>query len=412
MENEYVDIHGFNEKMRRIKSKIGNEKGMLESNREHILKFATFMEAKGLKFSTIHKDLYALWFIGKNLRKDFKACSRDDIMEVCSKINQQQWTNKTKRNHTVALKKMWKWLYNIEEKGTYPKAVSWLDTSPKDKTHKLPEDLLTEEEVNKMVGVCENIRDKTFISLLYESGARIGEILNLRIKHIVFAEWGGAYLMLNGKTGMRRVTVISSVPLLSTYLDMHPSKDKPEHFFFLVKGGGIIGYRQMTYAGARKMIKEVAVRAGIKKRIHPHLFRHSSATRAAKFLTESQMKEYYGWTGGSDMPCVYVHLSGRDMEDAIKKMHGIKTETQDGVKSTIIACVRCKQKNSPGSKFCNKCGLILDLETALKLDQKQKGANNLLNLAIQEDPGLLQNPQRLAEFIQLEVEKQLAQRPK
>jgi integrase/recombinase XerD len=43
----------------------------------------------------------------------------------------------------------------------------------------------------------------------------------------------------------------------------------------------------------------------------------------ANYLTEAQMNVYFGWTQGSDMPGVYVHLSGRDIDDAVLNANGI-----------------------------------------------------------------------------------------
>lgn len=70
-------------------------------------------------------------------------------------------------------------------------------------------------------------------------------------------------------------------------------------------------------------LQRIAKKAGISKQIHPHLFRHSRATYMANYLTEAQMNVYFGWAQGSDMPGVYVHLSGRDVDDAILKANGV-----------------------------------------------------------------------------------------
>ncbi len=67
---------------------------------------------------------------------------------------------------------------------------------------------------------------------------------------------------------------------------------------------------------------KISRKAGINKKIHPHLFRHSRATYMANYLTEAQMNQYFGWVQGSGMPAVYVHLSGRDVDDAILKANG------------------------------------------------------------------------------------------
>ncbi|MGC9145998.1 MAG: primase-like DNA-binding domain-containing protein [Nitrososphaeria archaeon] len=75
--------------------------------------------------------------------------------------------------------------------------------------------------------------------------------------------------------------------------------------------------RPMEYHRVVKMLKETARRAGVKKRIYPHLFRHSAATRDARYLTESELKLKYGWVGGSDMAEVYVHLSWADLDNKL-----------------------------------------------------------------------------------------------
>jgi hypothetical protein len=222
-----------------------------------------------------------------------------------------------------------------------------------------------------MVNAAENNRDKALILLLYETGARIGEILSLKIKHIMFSDVG-AHVMLNGKTGMRRVTIVASVPALASFLDVHPARNNMDSYLFLTSMNKMVRapgprFLPITYAGATKIIETLARRAGLTKRVHPHLFRHSSATRAARFLTEPQLREYFGWTRGSDMPSIYVHLSQRDVDDAIRRMNGIQSAGPSAPKPLVKDCPRCRQRASPGSKYCTWCGAALDLPAALQL---------------------------------------------
>jgi integrase len=62
---------------------------------------------------------------------------------------------------------------------------------------------------------------------------------------------------------------------------------------------------------------------GLNKRLYTHLLRHTRATELASILTEVQLKELLGQVQGSDMPSVYVHLSGRDVDNALLKAHGL-----------------------------------------------------------------------------------------
>ena len=73
-----------------------------------------------------------------------------------------------------------------------------------------------------------------------------------------------------------------------------------------------------------KVIKESFKGAGINKRVYPHLFRHSRATIMASHLTEFQMNQYFGWIQGSKMASTYVHLSGRDLDNALLEFNGME----------------------------------------------------------------------------------------
>ena len=378
-----TDIHKYSNKLASIEKSIQSDRLVSAANRKKIAEFTERCKADGMKPASITKDLFSLRFIGRNIKKNFRDANKKDIIRVKSSIEAQNWTDKTKHNHGVALKKFYKWLYGLEEKGQYPKVVSWVETTEKKSRDRLPEEFVNEDELERMMQAADNQRDKAFTLLLFETGARIGEMLNVKIKHIVFEESIGL-IMLNGKTGMRRCTIVASVPILAQFIDVHPLKNDPDSFLFLTKHNrmnGSKGYVQLTYAGANKVLKALAERAGIKKRIHPHLFRHSSATRAAKFLTEAQMKAYYGWTRGSDMPGLYTHLSQRDVQDSILKMNGIDTGVKHQVKATIMVCRACKNRNSPGSKFCNVCGTILTLEHAMTV-------NTLLQSVLSKAPEL------------------------
>ncbi len=95
----------------------------------------------------------------------------------------------------------------------------------------------------------------------------------------------------------------------------------------------------LYYDAIRMKLKRLAKKSGINIRIHPHLFSHSRCTYMANYLTEAQMNDYFGWVQGSGMSSVYVHLSGRDVDDAILKANGIscngmsKANIQTGIES-------------------------------------------------------------------------------
>ena len=116
-------------------------------------------------------------------------------------------------------------------------------------------------------------------------------------------------------------------------------------------------YKAITEDSVLHIVHKLAERAGIQKRCYPHLFRHTCATDLSQDLNESQMKEFLGWKQSSNMPSVYVHLSGQNIENAIRAKHGLVE--QEKAKPKIQRCPRCHVVVSKNVESCDKCGTAL-----------------------------------------------------
>jgi len=104
------------------------------------------------------------------------------------------------------------------------------------------------------------------------------------------------------------------------------------------------------------MLRRAARRAGLRKAVNPHIFRHSRASNLANKLTEAQLKDMFRWTQSSEMAAVYVHMSGRDVDKALLKIHGLagEEEKEEENKLKIIKCLRCGEKNAPIARFLHQ----------------------------------------------------------
>jgi hypothetical protein len=95
------------------------------------------------------------------------------------------------------------------------------------------------------------------------------------------------------------------------------------------------------------------------------------------------MKEFFGWVQASDTASIYVHLSGRDVDNALLKVYGIKKpEEQEESQLNPIKCPRCQEINPFSNKFCNKCGMMLDdylRNEIIQKDMERKDADTILN---------------------------------
>jgi integrase/recombinase XerD len=381
------------------KNKLNNTKkhllksDIIQENKEHILSFIEQLSAEDISINRQLKYLYTLKTIAKILKKDFSDSTKKDIVTLMSEINRSDYSDWTKRDFKVVLKRFYRWIRETEgetfARGEYPDVVKWISTGKKKCNKKLPEELLNIEEVKKLSDTTNNLRDRSFILFLYESGGRVGEVMNIKLKDTEFDKYG-ALVTLHGKTGARKIRVIASAPAISNWLLEHPKKEDKNALLFCGIWSKKRG-KEVDYATFNKMLKETAKKADIDKPVNPHHFRHSRATELAKVFTESMLCNYMGWVQGSREAATYVHLCGRDTDKAIRKMHGYLEEEEEEEEDNFkpIKCPRCNTMNSPGSKFCSNCSLGLDLKTVMDFEKtKDELSENVSSLFNNKDQAL------------------------
>jgi integrase/ribosomal protein L40E len=338
--------------------------------------------------------------------RSFEQLTRDDIIDLIEKIKairtkkrgkeskMEGYAVQTIESYKITIKKFWRWLRNPglmpkELKETaYPPEVNWIKRR-KSKNGLLPKDVWTPEEINKVAALVGNTRDKAFILGLFGSGCRIGEFLLLKREDIVFDEYT-AQILVDGKTGSRRVRLTPAATLaMSAWLDVHPNKSPEVPVWVNIQVRKEIPNQHLSYAWAYKLLRDLAKRAEINKPIRPHLLRHSLATYYAPKLTEAVMNEHFGWQQGGRTASIYTHLSGKQVDDQILSVFGRKkVDLRSNKAVDIVLCQRCGLENTPSSMQCRKCGFPLTEKAAMKLHERRKKADELMN-RLMENPKFL-----------------------
>lgn len=278
-------------------------------------------------------DMFALFF--KHVKKSSAMLTKDDLRKFkedmlndkIRKENGNAYSDETKEDCTETIVRY------LETK--YPDKLSkWASpTMPFRKwfviraTKKTPE-YLSEEEIEKLYNASKTIEGKFIIAVLFDSGARIEEFLNIRFEDIERPTANFPYYKIDfkteySKTEGRKIGMYwkHSTEAISKYLELIEKKDVKQQLV------------ESEYDAVRMYLSRLGKKV-LNKRLHPHLIRKSSATHYADKLNRQQLCIRFGWKFSSEMPDVYISRAGVD-ETKIKEvmfsddMNVIKKESSE-----------------------------------------------------------------------------------
>lgn len=374
--NGEIIVHDFDSRIARswemIRAELSPEDVSL------IEKYDKAMVRMSLSKTTRHKHLATILSLSRISKKSWSNLSKADAEEMVYKVMNRFSANGKETHTTWDHKKVLKIFVRWHKLGSRdhkevgdPPETKWIKIK-RVGSRVVREQLLTDEDLSKLLRVCINPRDKAFLHVHYEAGTRPSEILSLKVKHVKFDN-NGAFIYVDGKTGPRPIRLITSVPNLAKWMDAHPLRDNPEGPLWIITEYTKFG-SALSYSAGIGILRRAMNRSGLKKKVNLNLFRHSEATNSAKFMNEAQMRKRHGWSATSKMPANYVHLVSADVDETYLKHFGIKTgkeETAEPPKK----CPFCDVYNSPTSEYCYKCARLIDLKKALELEEKTTQLN-------------------------------------
>lgn len=197
--------------------------------------------------------------------------------------------------------------------------------SPKIGLH-LPE-VLSLEEIDMIIAAIdlsksEGQRNKAIIEVLYGSGLRVSELINLKLSNMYIDE---GYMLVEGKGSKQRLVPLSAQSMKQIGLWkidrnlLNVQKDN-EDFLFLNRRG-----KKLTRAMIFAIVKDLAEKAGIKKNVSPHTFRHSFATHllenGANLRAIQQLLGHESITTTE----LYTHIDVNYLRQTILEFHPLNT---------------------------------------------------------------------------------------
>ncbi len=291
-----------------LKHELNYSENTIKSYSQDITIFENFLLEKGLDFRNITRDDVRL-FMAERLKNKTYRSNNESPRSVRRRIS--------------ALKKYYSYLYeqNIVESNPF-----LLIVSPK-KHDKLPE-VLYESQIKVLFEANKNrtdplqSRDQALLELMYSSGLRCSEVINLKTTDIVFSS---RYMRIIGKGNKERIVpfsieaknaMIDYAKFLRVQLIEDNMVDKKTPYFFLNSKG-----KQLTSRGLEYILKEIVKKTGLSLGfdLHPHVLRHSFATHLLdkgadlRMIQELMGHESVGTTS------IYMHVSKEKIKSEYNK---------------------------------------------------------------------------------------------
>ncbi len=299
----------------------------------------------------------------------------DNIKGAIDGSEKPRYTAHTLHDYLRMLKRFFVWMSENEYTSINPTKLKKINVPRPNGSPITAEMILTEEEIKAIIEATTTSRDRALISVLYEGGFRIGEIANMRWCDVKFTDWG-VTINTAEKTGKPRyVALASSRACLLEWKNDYPLPITDSAFVFLTT----TTKQPLQYQGLVKQIRKLADRAGVKKYIKPHIFRHSRVTHLIQQgMNESTVKLMMWGDVTTDMLKVYQHLTNRDIDNEVAKLNGFTIEGEDGGKTKRramkpVQCPRCAKINHPTMKYCGNCGTPLttaEISTAENMEKE------------------------------------------
>ena len=259
-----------------------------------------------------------LEYLRENEIPSFKQVNKEVIVNYMQAEKNNNKANSSILRSVSSLRKFFQYL--AQEKIIEKDPMLLIDT-PKKKQH-LPQ-VLTKEEVEKLLhspntGQVLGLRDRAMLELMYATGLRISEIINLKLEdlHLTMGT-----LQTLGKGHKERIVPVGdeAIKWVNRYLEeARPKllKQKRSNYLFLNFHGN-----NLTRQGVWKNLKAEVRKAGIQKNITPHTLRHSFATHILE--NGADLRIVQELLGHADISTtqIYTHLSNKQLADIYNHAH-------------------------------------------------------------------------------------------
>ena len=302
------------------------------------------------------------------------TATTEDALKIISNLRSENYSKNYLNDLIKAFKRFLLWRIENGNLNLIEKKIRSIKSLGMDWSAKKQSDMLTKEEVLKIIDACTNSRDRAIISMLYDGSLRPVDLRQLTWEDIIFDEYG-ALIRTSAKTGKERaIRLTFSTPYFAQWRTDYPGDPAGSAPVFVTHrvyeaAGGEHGPLEMD--AIVRLMRTLQKKTGI-ERLSASIFRPSRITHDVTDGYDSSYLMLKNW-GTLKTPMLQVYAKpGADYitKYALEKA-GIKTSQKLRERETTldpITCPSCETVNPPGQRFCGHCGHTLTEEAKVQLN--------------------------------------------
>jgi len=303
-------------------------------DKEAISLFLNNLQARGVSPRRLAKYCGHFAQLAKMLPKSRPLCllTGSEIDVLLNAVNSRaNWSGWTRHDYQLALKKFFAFTDGNAERAGRIRIITPLPELVDEST------ALTLQDVEKMLAACRNLRDKTIIRLLFETGCRMSEFLGLRVGSV---EDHGEYLRFKvegtkNRYARRAVLVDdqAAIALFREYLAAHPQAGNALAALWVEPVRG----QPLEERNLNNLLQYRARTAQISKAVNPHSFRKGSVTHfRRRGLTNASLETRFGWRKGTDMLAIYDRSGEQALLEDLRRTMPRSEEEEEEIASQQI----------------------------------------------------------------------------
>jgi integrase len=284
--------------------------------------FEASVQASGLSFRTVehYSDVLRRVLLGYCEREGVEPAdlTKRHLERLSAELLQAGRSRQSVKTYMSAINRFLRW---CSDEGELTRL-----RGPEPRVERRLLDVLDRDEISRIEEAAVTERDKLIVRVLADTGIRVGELRRLRVTDLV-SQGRERYLRVRGKGERDRLVPVT--PGLHMRLDRYIRRSRPEcntDLLFVTLDRRPSGdYEPIAESTLQGMLAMLGRKAGLDKRIHPHLFRHSLATNLLRRnVNPVQVRDILGHTSLAMIDRVYSHLVASDAHQAL--MEALRAE--------------------------------------------------------------------------------------